>query len=156
MSERTEDDWLASLIGYAAMFANGELKKIFSLAEREGLQTGPNSYIGNLWEGGVASYDNARAAWLAGDERKAAKYVVYSAMIAGLAARDSAMMQRRIARKTRKPEPITKAKQWHAAGQDWPDIVKRLVETYGISPQRARKICRDADRPKQKTTKSSR
>jgi len=156
MIERTEERWRASPLGYAATHANLELKRVVSLARQEGLETEPGSFIGNCWEAAIAGYQNAREAWMAGDDGEAGRFIVYAAMLAGMAGRDSTMFQRSIARGPRKPWQVEDAKKWRAAGQDWPDIVRRLQIEYEVTPQRAREICRDAGRPKRKTTKASR
>lgn len=90
---RTEQEWRASPLGYAAIQANLELKRVFSAARSAGIQTGPGSFVDDCWQGGVAGYQNAMQKWLEGDDQAAARFLVYAAACVGLMARDSSKLQ---------------------------------------------------------------
>lgn len=93
---RTDEGWRASELGRTAMLANLELTQVYSLARRDGIDTAPGSFVDECRHSAIAGYENARAAWLAGDDAKAAQFIVYAAMLAGLAARDSVVLQREL------------------------------------------------------------
>jgi hypothetical protein len=143
----------------AALHANLELRAIAVLAAESGIDTGGQSFIGECAEAAIAGYDNARAAWLAGDDVGAGRFVIWSAMLAGMASRDNVKFQRDLARRARSSERsdrIKRAKQLHGIGQSWPEIVKRLVATFDVSEPQARKDCIAAGRPERVKTKPSR
>lgn len=95
---RTDDQWRASELGLAAMHANLEMKAIYSLARKAGIDLSPGGYVDELRAAHLAGYENARAAWCAGDGAAAARFVAYCAMCVGLAARDAAPIRREIAK----------------------------------------------------------
>lgn len=94
-AERTPDGWRASSIGKAAIAANLELKRVVSLAREERkfkVDTTPGSFVSDCWDAGLVAYNDALMAWLAGDEDKAAKHVIYIGAMMGMATRDSSKL----------------------------------------------------------------
>jgi hypothetical protein len=125
-SARTLRQWEESAFCHIGLHANFEAKMILVAARRFGIDVS-EGFIAEHWHALLSAMENAKAAWLAGDDRRAAQFAALVGIMAGIMARDNDAVfnayrakQQRTAKRPRRPKEID-------------SIVRRIAEQRGTA-----------------------
>ncbi|MFT3792046.1 MAG: hypothetical protein QM741_13430 [Rudaea sp.] len=143
-SARAFRQWQESPLYDVCSKASYEAKLILSAARKNGIDIADGSFIAQHLDAALHAMKSTENAWLAGDDKQAAKFAALAGVMVGIMARDNDAVfnayrkkQKHSARQPRRPEGITAAMRRTArvkgtALERWPHLYSELRNDFEL------------------------